>query len=81
VLAGGFALLSQTPMTIPDALAQEDVNDTTTSTETTMTNDTTTTEATTTIPSSGLELSPQPIWVDRVGWLPTTSDQQFASLC
>lgn len=30
VLAGGFALLSQTSMTIPNALAQEDANDTTT---------------------------------------------------
>lgn len=66
VLAGGFALLSQTSMTIPNALAQEDANDTTTTAETTTTDDTTTTtEATTTMPSSGLELSPQPIWDEQ----------------
>ena len=68
LLAGSsFVLLSPTPMTITTAFAQEEgTNNTTTGgATTTMTNDTAT-ATTTSTPSSGLELSAQPIWDETV---------------
>jgi hypothetical protein len=65
--ASSFVLLSPTPMTITTtAFAQEEgTNNTTTAgATTTMTNDTAT-ATTTTTPSSGLELSAQPIWDEQ----------------
>jgi hypothetical protein len=70
LLAGSsFVLLSPTPMTITTAFAQEEgTNNTATAgaTTTTMTNDTATATTTTSIPSSGIKLSPQPIYQESV---------------
>jgi hypothetical protein len=64
LLAGGdFVLLSPTLMTTA-AFAQEGNNTTTAGTATT-TNDTATTTSTMPSPSSGLELSAQPVWVEH----------------
>jgi hypothetical protein len=65
LLAGGdFVLLSPTLMTIA-AFAQEEGNNTTTAGTATTTNDTATTTSTMPSPSSGLELSAQPVWVEH----------------
>jgi hypothetical protein len=65
LLAGGdFVLLSPTLMTTA-AFAQEEGNNTTTAGTATTTNDTATTTSTMPSPSSGLELSAQPVWVEH----------------
>jgi hypothetical protein len=66
LLAGGdFVLLSPTLMTTAAAFAQEEGNNTTTAGTATTTNYTATTTGTMPSPSSGLELSAQPVWVEH----------------